>query len=343
MERLRNLNAGLGQYCFQLGRALAVQPAAGEAHFECYLPGHLAGIFGPNFGYRATRKWHKLTGVATEAALWHSMHQDTEYLPADAGTAMVMTIHDLNFLEREDYPGWRKKLKVKRLQQKIQRCQGLVFISEFVKNTVHANLIVPPGMQEKVIYNGVQAGVAGPATKGMSKKPFLFSIGMHPKKNYAVALPILKANPAYQWVIAGADDKGYQSELEKAAAAGGVGQQLTFTGPVTEAEKWRLYQDCAALIFPSVSEGFGLPVLEAMAFGKPVFLSDKTSLPEIGGAEAYYFKNFDPEHVQQVFETGIQDFNQDLEKPNRLKKHAAAFTWENAAKDYLKFYHSIAQ
>lgn len=341
MERLRNPNAGLGQYCLQLGRALAAQPVAQAQHFECYLPAYLTGILGAAFSYRATRKWHKLTGVATEASLWHCMHQDSAYWPASKETAVVMTIHDLNFMERADYSNWRKTQKRKQLQRKVNRCQGLVYISEFVQNTVRQNIKLPAGIQEKVILNGVSVEAPAQTNNDATNKPYLFSIGMHPKKNYATALPILKSNPEYQWIIAGADSKGYQLELENEAAALGVKGQMHFSGVVTEQEKWQLYQNCTALIFPSLSEGFGLPVLEAMAFGKPVFLSDRTSLPEIGGKEAYYFNSFEPEHVQQVFSKGMENMKNDPEKPQRLKKHAAKFNWQIAAKDYLRFYQEI--
>ncbi len=341
MERLRNPNAGLGQYCLQLGRALAAQPASQAQHFECYLPNYLTGILGAAFSYRATRKWHKLTGVSTDASLWHCMHQDSAYWPANNKTAVVMTIHDLNFMERADYSDWRKSQKRKQLQRNVNRCQGLVYISEFVKNTVRQHLKLPAGIQEKVILNGVFVETQLETSNATTNNPYLFSIGMHPKKNYAAALPILKTNPEYQWVIAGKDSKGYQSELEKAAAALGVKSQMHFSGVVTEQEKWRLYQNCTALIFPSLSEGFGLPVLEAMAFGKPVFLSNRTSLPEIGGKEAYYFNNFEPEHIQQVFSEGMQNIKNDPQKPQRLKDHAAKFNWQIASKDYLQFYQQI--
>ena len=341
MERLRNPNAGLGQYCLQLGRALAAQPVSQAAHFECYLPAYLRGVFGPDFGYRTTRKWHKLTGVATEASLWHCMHQDSKYFPVGGNTAVAMTIHDLNFLEREDYSKLRKAMKTRGLQARVNRCQGLVYISEFVKTAVHNNLQLPKGIQEKVIHNGVFVENQPVAKNDAGFKPYLFSIGLHPKKNYAVALPILKSNRDYHWVIAGADGKGYQKELEKAAAALGVADQLNFSGVVSEQEKWQLYNNCSALIFPSSAEGFGLPVLEAMAFGKPVFLSERGSLPEIGGAEAYYFKNFEALHIQQVFSEGMSDYNQHPEKAQTLKAYASKFNWQNAAQAYIQFYSQI--
>ena len=342
MERLRNPYSGLGQYCLQLGRALATEPAAQAVHFECYLPREMTGIMGPAFRYRAVRKWQKITGVETDASLWHCMHQDSAYFPTGK-TTVAMTIHDLNFLERTDYSTWRKTLKARHLQQRINRCKGLVYISEFVKKWVHENMEVPAGTIESVIYNGAPTEEHINLGKMEKRAPYLFSIGMHPKKNYAVALPILQLSTEYQWVIAGADSKGYKAELQKAAELLGVADRLVFVGAVPEAEKWRLYKNCAALIFPSLSEGFGMPVLEAMAFGKPVFLSDRTSLPEIGGAEAYYFKSFAPKDVQAAFSEGMEKYKNDPEKPERLKKHAAKFSWDKTAKEYLKFYNAILE
>jgi glycosyltransferase involved in cell wall biosynthesis len=341
MERLRNLNAGLGQYCLHLGRALAAEPGAQAWHFGCYTPNYLVGVLGAGFEYQATKQWHKFAGVATNAGLWHCMHQDSAYWPNQRKTPVAMTIHDLNFLERSDYSNWKKKLKTKQLQQKINRCKGLVYISEYVQKTVQHHLKVPAGVIEQVIYNGVPVVVAKDELEARQGKPYLFSIGLHPKKNYQAALPILAAHPEYHWIIAGADSRGYQAILEQAAAKLGVSAQLQFTGTVTEEQKWNLYRHCTALIFPSLSEGFGLPVLEAMAFGKPVFLSNRTSLPEIGGQEAYYFENFEAAHIQWVFADGMKSYHNDLEKPQRLKKRAAAFSWENAAREYLTFYHQI--
>lgn len=341
MERLRNINAGLGQYCLQLGMALAKEPAAQAFHFECYLPNQLTGILGQNFAYRSIRKWHKLTGVQTDAAIWHCTHQETPYFPLGNQTNVVMTIHDLNFMERGDYPNWKKALKIKRLQQKINRCKGIVYISEYVKDAVQKHMQMPQGIQERVIYNGIAVANKGIYTAVPSMPPYVFSIGMHPKKNYAVGLPILQSNPDLQWVIAGNDDGGYQDTLLKAAQKLGVEARLTFKGTVTEEEKWSLYQNCKALIFPSVSEGFGMPVLEAMSFGKPVFLSNRTSLPEIGGPEAYYFEHFEPEYVQHTFAAGMQNFQADAAKSDRMKQYASQFNWETAAKQYIQFYSEI--
>jgi glycosyltransferase involved in cell wall biosynthesis len=92
-------------------------------------------------------------------------------------------------------------------------------------------------------------------------------------------------------------------------------------------------------VFPSISEGFGLPVIEAMYFGKPVILSTHTSLPEIGGREAYYFQNFDPDEMNKVVVTALNEY--DLNKADRIKQWATQFNWENSANQYLDLYSKL--
>jgi glycosyltransferase involved in cell wall biosynthesis len=93
-------------------------------------------------------------------------------------------------------------------------------------------------------------------------------------------------------------------------------------------------------MFPSVAEGFGAPVVEAMHFGKPVFLSDKTSLPEIGGDAAYYFKQFDKEYMQKVFEEGMTHYAQH-NPVTTIQQRARKFSWDTNAQEYMKLYRSM--
>ena len=79
-----------------------------------------------------------------------------------------------------------------------------------------------------------------------------------------------------------------------------------------------------------------------MHFGKPVFLSKYTSLPEVGGDAAYYFDNFDPKHMQTVFAEGMQDFTR-RDRGQEMKARAGMFTWERAADQYLDLYNQCLQ
>jgi len=118
-----------------------------------------------------------------------------------------------------------------------------------------------------------------------------------------------------------------------------VESRVKLVGAITDAEKFWYYKNCLAFVFPSIGEGFGLPVLEAMQFGKPVFLSTYTSLPEIGGDAAFYFNDFYAETMQTTFEKGMNEFNNN--GAVKVIAQAARFSWDKAAREYLQLYSAV--
>ncbi len=84
-----------------------------------------------------------------------------------------------------------------------------------------------------------------------------------------------------------------------------------------------------------------MPVIEAMSLGKPVFLSRLTSLPEVGGTEAFYFDDFSAQNMRKTFEEGMANYLKNPEKAERIKEWAKQFTWENAAAEYLNLYRQV--
>jgi glycosyltransferase involved in cell wall biosynthesis len=107
-------------------------------------------------------------------------------------------------------------------------------------------------------------------------------------------------------------------------------------GPVTEEEKWQLLARAACLLYPSFDEGFGLPVLEAMAVGTPVIASNRGALPEVGGDAAMYVEPQDTEAMSFAL-------TQCLLVPEGTRvlkelglKRASEFTWDRAARETMK-------
>ncbi|MDR1503135.1 MAG: glycosyltransferase [Prevotella sp.] len=80
------------------------------------------------------------------------------------------------------------------------------------------------------------------------------------------------------------------------------------SGVIDAPEKVWMYRNCEAFLFPSKFEGFGLPLIEAMLFGKPVFSSRYTSLPEVGNKYAFFWDNFDAKHMKEVVEKNLNRF-----------------------------------
>ena len=174
----------------------------------------------------------------------------------------------------------------------------------------------------------------------LPKKSFLFSIGqLHSRKNFHVLPPLLTGNDD-ELIIAGVNDTVYAKKVMDEARRYNVEKRVKLIGTVTENEKHWYYKNCKAFVFPSIGEGFGLPVVEAMYFGKPVFLSKYTSLPEVGGDAAYYFNDFSPDSMQSVFEKGMNEFKNN-NRVDAIKQQAAKFNWKKAAGEYLDVYRSL--
>ncbi|XWW48123.1 glycosyltransferase family 4 protein [Fibrella sp. USSR17] len=342
-ERIRDLNSGLGQTCLRVGQELVRQQPPGTSLTFLVPPGQ-AGVFGPASGtlhYREASWRYKLYSPG-QFDVWHNLHQDGAYWPAQRPRKLVLTINDLNFLERADYSQAKKNRKLAAVQRRINRAQVLTTISDYTGTVVREHLHVPEQTPLQTVYIGVSDLPTPPtdlpaALAGLDKPFFLYLGVLHPKKNIHVLLAIAQAFPDYTLVLAGRNDHPYAQHLREQVSQLGIDNVLQ-TGPVDEATKSWLYTSCEAFLFPSLSEGFGLPVVEAMSVGKPVFLSRLTSLPEVGGREAFYFDSFEPEDVVETLRAGMRDYYDDPLKAQRLQWQANRFRWENTAKQYWALY-----
>jgi glycosyltransferase involved in cell wall biosynthesis len=97
-----------------------------------------------------------------------------------------------------------------------------------------------------------------------------------------------------------------------------------------------------AFLFPSLAEGFGIPLVEAMHFSAPVICASCTSLPEIGGDSAYYFSSFEAESMKCYLETAIRDFESSDLRKAKMNDRARSFSWDESAKKYLEIYRLLA-
>lgn len=332
---------GLYHFCYQLGHHLAANPPANmELYF--YVPKELEGVFGERVKYAVQQSRDKFYRRGTgQFSVWHVATTLSWYRSFNPKTKNVYTIHDLNFLEEEEYTAASKKKWLRLIQQRVNRADHLTYISRFALEQARQNLDL--GHKSfSIIYNGCNVPPPAPYEIPAYKPfaPFLFSIGqLHSRKNFHV-LPSLLVKNDMELVIAGLKDFPYAEKVMDCARKLGVADRVKLVGPVTEKEKYWYYQNCRAFVFPSMGEGFGLPVLEAMHFGKPVFLSTYTSLPEVGGDAAFYFKTFEPECMQEVFENGMKLYNTNG-MVSKIKQRSAAFSWDKAADLYLHLYRSL--
>jgi glycosyltransferase involved in cell wall biosynthesis len=343
-ERMRHSYNGLYHYCYHLGNSILKVINEDHENVSFYLPDQAENVFGKDINRLPQNFTHKfLFPNIKKIDVWHCTYQGSKYYPFGKNLAKILTVHDLNFL----YDRNRSKAKIRRhlsdLQRKIDDAQHIVAISSFVLDDLNKHLSLS-NKSTSVIYNGCNVDDLSPITQPevTYNEPFLFTIGtIVSKKNFHVLPPLLHNNN-YKLVIAGIESsRDYKKQILKVAEAWNVADRIVFTGPISENDKKWYLSNCAAFLFPSIAEGFGLPVIEAMYFGKPVILSKCTSLPEIGGDSAYYFENFDPAHMQEVLIKSLDHYTQ-TNPGDKIRDRAKSFSWERTAMQYLELYRTIS-
>lgn len=338
-EQLRKPFTGFHSYCSNLARALVKQAPSDGPRLSLYVPESFEGSFGPSVDYLPWRSSHKFyLPVPSDTALWHCSSQQSKYWPSSRRIPVLVTIHDVNFMHMQE-PALRRAHHRMLYQQAIRRATRIVTISESAKRDILAHFDTQ-GKPVDVVYNGTEAcpaNVQAPAV--IPKRPFLLNINRICRNKNVHVLPALLAGNDMDLLIAGpVEDKAYAEEILREARRWKVEERVKFIGPVHTPEKHWYMQHCEAFLFPSLAEGFGLPVLEALQYYKPVFCSDRTSLPEVGGDRVFYFDHqFQPEAMQALLEQGLQA---NLSR-TAIDAHLSRFTWDKAASAYWKIYQEM--
>ncbi|MHA7057864.1 glycosyltransferase family 4 protein [Aquimarina sp. M1] len=351
-HNINNLCSGFGQFNFNLAKALSKEKdflLEHEVILNCtnrVAKKELGSMLSYN-KYRPFTRYSPFR-IRKNFNLWHSVNQNTKIEPFSNKIPYLLTIHDVNFID--EYEGEQLDIRISQFKNKIERSHALVYISEFAKKSTREFFEIPD-IPEYVIYNGntYDNTISDLKEKeykivnDIPNKPFIFSIGkVVEKKNFLSLIEMLRFLPDINLVIAGESKTEYGQILKQKIKEYKLKERVFLTGKITDSDKIYYYQNCLAFVFPSLREGFGLPVIEAMTFGKPVFLSTKTSLPEIGGDISFYWENFDASYMAQVFEGGMSRFERNKNAyVTAYKKHSKEFTWENAAKKYIEVYKSI--
>ncbi|WP_428328550.1 glycosyltransferase family 4 protein [Mucilaginibacter sp.] len=336
-DSMKNPNSGYFSFGKGLGDALIRQNQE-RFKLEYYMFKNTTYFFNGKVDVMYLNRLHNIYFPArNKFDVVHFTDQTCRLKPYSVNAKKIMTIHDINKVHLEFSKPHKIEAHINKIKRYISYCDKVVTISQFVADDI---LKYIPGAQEKlsVIYNGADKLIV-PADHQPAYQPekkFLFTIGLlSVQKGFHLLPPLLQGND-YELVIAGIETPHKEKILEVAEKFG-CRDRVTITGPVSDDDKAWYYKNCSAFLFPSVAEGFGLPVIEAMYFGKPVFLSKFTSLPEVGGDAAYYFDNFEPEHMQQVFKKGMQDY-QENNRSAAIKKHAGKFSWDSTAQQYMDLY-----
>lgn len=330
----RSLVSGLQQH----------QQQNSELQYTFLVPPNHHENTGSHTHFKAVRKWQKYFPSSLPAVdIWHSTYQYYRYLRKTAHTKHIITIHDLNFLYEKTPAKAQRYLNF--MQRRINAADAVVAISEFVANDIRHHLDIN-GKHLEVIYNAVdnlQLDKAVQPQFHSNDKPFFFTLGaIRKKKNFHVLLEMMLRFPEYQLYICGNEDcNKYLLELKTKIAELKL-HNVLIVGPISKEEKVWLYQHADAFLFPSLLEGFGLPPLEAMQFGTPVFTSNMTSMPEVGGGYSVIWDNFDPDHLSQTLREQLPLLQQDHNKREEMKAYATSFSQTKNILSYVSLYKHLA-
>ena len=298
--------------------------------------------------------WAEQTGLARQL---YSLKPDLVHFsmaqqPVFYFGKAVTTVHDLTTTRYGNpaknpfvykFKQWVYRLVIWIVAHKSRR---LFTPSRFVKKDLARYAKVKPS---KISVTHEAAGkITEPAkpVKGLESNSFIMYVGRpQPHKNLrrlVEAFSLLKPKyPDLKLVLAGKKDILYKrlEEMVKEWELEGV----VFTGLISESELRWLYENTAAYVFPSLSEGFGLPGLEAMAHGSPVVSSNATSLPEIYGKAAHYFDPRDAVDIVAKIEEMLdsRSLREKLIKAGQLQ--AKKYSWQKTAKRTLEVYEAALE
>ncbi len=357
-------SAGIGRYVRELVRALLELDRENEYRLFAACPRRVVAPAGRSARFVRlpfddrwlVRTWHRarlplpvelFTG---RIDLFHS--PDFTLPPTLPGTRTVLTVHDLSFVRDPDSAHEQLRAYLNTVVPlSVKRAGHIVADSEATRRDLEDLWQTPPE-KVTVVYCGVDARfqpvadsaalAAVRAQYHLGEGRYLLAVGtLHPRKNYDSLIrafaPLASRHADLTLVIAGGH--GWRHEETLALPAGlGMADRVRFPGFVRDQDLPALYSGASLLAFPSLYEGFGLPILEAMACGTPVVASDRSSMPEVTGDAGLQVDATDTEAWTAAMDRLLVDSPLAQKLASRGQARAARFTWQAAATLLLGVY-----
>lgn len=278
--------------------------------------------------------------------------------PVFSCVPLVVSVHDVSFLEHPQYftrfRSTQLRITVKRT---VEAAARVLTPSEFSRDAIlrhysiseHKVVVVPNAASP--VFRPVERYVARNVVQrkfSLPDAPIVLMVGdLQPRKNHLGLLrafeSVIAAHPhlRHQLVFVG-KETWYSKDLHRAVKKSPLAGRVRFTGFVDDEDLVYFYGACDLFVFPSFYEGFGLPILEAMACGRAVTCSNVTAMPEVADGAAILF---DPRSTRDIARA-ISDVLIDSELRSRLERlgaqRAAQFSWEQSARRTLQVYYDVA-
>ena len=345
---LKNFNVGIGRYARELIAALGQVDQAN--HYDILLPqAEHPFMARPNMRYRVVRFplfrrrfWEQVAPLLVGS-------YDVLHFPYDSCVAwkrgrFVTTIHDVKpllFPELRPRTNLNSRVEDWLVGDRWRTIDQVITVSEHSRRDLLAYAPLRPD-QVSVTPLGLDAERFRPAEKRHEGRPYVLCVaGSDPTKNVGVLIDAFATLPGdlrnrFDLVLAG--DVCKREDIRAAIARRGLSAQAKLVGLLSDAALVTWYQQATVFVFPSLYEGFGLPVLEAMGCGCPVICSNASSLPEVAGEAAVLV---DPRRADQL----AQELARVLESVDlreslraRVLARAKEYVWERTARQTVAVY-----
>jgi glycosyltransferase involved in cell wall biosynthesis len=279
--------------------------------------------------------------------------------PLACPVPVVVSVHDVSFLVHPEYFPKLRALQLRwSVARTIRSAARILTVSDFSRNSIIEAygdscagkiVVVPNAAASGLRPVSRESATAAVRAHFHSAKPFILSVGdLQPRKNHigliAAFAELVRTFPqlTHNLVLAG-KDTWFSPKVRETARQSGVADRIQFVGYVSDEDLLHLYNACDLSVFPSFYEGFGLPVLEAMACGRAVACSSTSAIPEVADSAAIMF---DPYSTKEMVRA-MADLLRDAELRARMERlglqRASRFSWRAAAQQTLEVYREVAE
>jgi glycosyltransferase involved in cell wall biosynthesis len=271
---------------------------------------------------------------------------------------VVVSVHDVSFLEHPDYFPFHRALQLRyTVRRTIHRATRILTGSEFSRHSIARayNLdperiaVVPNAAAEAFHPVRREAATAEIRERFKLAQPFILSVGdLQPRKNHIGLIEaftgLIRSNPhlPHHLLLAG-KDTWFAGRVHEAAKKSGVADRIRFLGFVSDDDLLQLYNACDLFCFPSYYEGFGLPVVEAMACGAPVACSNTSAVPEVADGAALLFNPYNLDEITRAMLDLIQLPELSARMGRLGLQRSTQFSWHKTAKKTLEEYYAVAE